>query len=152
MALAAVVLAAPGASAQTAPQGVTELSAGAAVAWSHRDFYAVELGAGRRSGQARLALAAAGGRLSDGWGGRVEARGQFVLLPFARIGLGWYGGMGAAWMGGAGQRGAVYLTAVTGVERAPGRPRGWFVEAGVGGGVRVSAGMRWRAFPNWWPQ
>jgi len=137
VAFAAGVLAAPGASAQTAPQGVTELSAGAALAWSHRDLYAVELGAGRRSGQARLALAAAGGRLSDGWGGRVEARGQFVLLPFARIGLGWYGGMGAAWMGGA--------------EHAPGRPRGWFVEVGVGGGVRVSAGMRWRQFPAWWP-
>src|SRR5439155_1320664 len=83
--------------AAASPQGVTELSAGAGAAWSHRDFYGVELGAGRRAGQGRVSLVAAGGRLSDGWGGRVDVRGQFVLLPFARAGLGWYGGMGAAW-------------------------------------------------------
>ena len=141
----------PVASAQTAPQGVSELSAGVAAAWSHRDFYAVELGAGRRAGQGRLMLAAAGGRLQGGWGGRLEVRGQFVLLPFARAGTGFYCGMGGAWMGGAGERGAAYLTALLGVERTPGRPRGWYVEAGVGGGVRVSVGLRWRQFPTWWP-
>jgi len=148
-----LAVAATAAPAQTAaaPQGVTELSAGAGAAWSHRDFYGVELGAGRRAGQGRVSLVAAGGRLSDGWGGRVDVRGQFVMLPFARAGLGWYGGMGAAWMGGEGQRGAVYLTAQLGVEREPGRPRGWYVEVGVGGGVRVSAGLRWRNFPAWWP-
>ncbi len=96
-------------------------------------------------------LAAAGGRLSDAWGVRLDARGQFVLLPFARAGAGVYAGMGGVWMGGAGQRGAVYLSALLGVERAPGRPRGFYLEMGVGGGVRLSAGMRWRRFPVWWP-
>ena len=122
-----------------------------ATAWSHRDFYAVELAAGRRAGQGRVMLAAAGGRLSDAWGVRLDARGQFVLLPFARAGTGFYCGMGGAWMGGAGERGAAYLTGLLGVERTPGRPRGWYVEAGVGGGVRVSVGLRWRQFPTWWP-
>jgi hypothetical protein len=32
----------------------------------------------------------------------------------------------------------------------PGAAWGWFVEAGVGGGARLSAGYRWRWFPNWW--
>src|SRR5439155_1071113 len=84
--------------------------------------------------------AAAGGRLSDGWGGRVEARGQCVLLPFARVGLGWYGGMGAAWMGGAGPRGEGYLTGLTCIEQASGRPPRWFGEGGAAGRGRAWVG------------
>ena len=37
-----------------------------------------------------------------------------------------------------------------GIESRPGAASGWFVEAGVGGGVRLSAGYRWRWFPDWW--
>jgi hypothetical protein len=34
-----------------------------------------------------------------------------------------------------------------GVEGTPGRARGWFVEVGVEGGVRVGAGLCWRFRP-----
>jgi hypothetical protein len=138
--------------AQTRSPAVIELSSGVAGAWSRRDFYAAEAGVGRRIGQGRLALTAAAGRLGGYWGCRLEARGQFVVLPFARQGVGAYGGLGAAWVGGDGVSGAAYLTALLGVERAPGKPRGWYVEMGLGGGVRLAAGMRWRAFPAWWPE
>jgi hypothetical protein len=31
-----------------------------------------------------------------------------------------------------------------GLEARPGAPSGWALEVGLGGGVRVSAGWRWR--------
>jgi hypothetical protein len=37
-----------------------------------------------------------------------------------------------------------------GIEGRPGAASGWFLEAGVGGGARLSAGYRWRWFPRWW--
>jgi hypothetical protein len=39
---------------------------------------------------------------------------------------------------------------VLGVEQAPGRRRGWFIESGFGGGARVAVGWRTRWFPSWW--
>jgi hypothetical protein len=46
--------------------------------------------------------------------------------------------------------GAGYITALVGIEKAPGARRGWFAEVGLGGGLRVALGMRWRRFPPWW--
>jgi len=58
--------------------------------------------------------------------------------------------VGLAFAGAATTHGAGYLTALVGVEDAPGRTAGWYAEVGLGGGVRVAAGWRWRRFPSWW--
>jgi hypothetical protein len=38
-----------------------------------------------------------------------------------------------------------YVLVLIGLEQRPGRPSGWFLEAGVGGGLRLSAGYRVRS-------
>ncbi len=96
----------------------------------------------RLSPRTRLSLFAglgvAGGQVT--W--RGEALASFLLHPRRRHGLGWYLGGGVAAVGGAADRGYLILTA--GVESNPGAGSGWALEAGVGGGVRLSAGYRWR--------
>jgi hypothetical protein len=79
---------------------------------------------------------------------RGELLGHFLLAPMRRKGAGVYLAGGVAAVGGAVDRG--YLVLAFGVEGKPGAPAGWFVEAGVGGGARLSAGYRWRWFPRWW--
>jgi hypothetical protein len=78
-----------------------------------------------------------------GWAGRVELGWHFLLDPAKRAGNGVYGGGGVAVAATAG-RTRTYLMLVIGVENAPAARRGTFIEAGVGGGIRLSAGMRWR--------
>jgi hypothetical protein len=82
-------------------------------------------------------LGAAGGALAA----RGEALYHFLLSP-AATGAGFYlgGGVAADWAGE--WRGL--LVGVLGVETAPGSRRGWFAEAGFGGGLRAAAGFRWR--------
>jgi hypothetical protein len=53
-----------------------------------------------------------------------------------------YGLGGVAGQVGRGSQGYVVLG--LGLERAPGGRSGWALEAGVGGGVRVTVGWRWR--------
>ena len=81
---------------------------------------------------------------------RVAADAQLLLRPGDRSGPEPYGGLGLAFFGAEGERGAGYLTAQVGVEAAPGRRRGWYAELGLGGGVRLSLGRRFRRFPPWW--
>lgn len=81
---------------------------------------------------------------------RVEATGQFLLEPGERRGAGPYGGLGLAFVGANGARGASYLTALVGVEAASGAREGWYVELGLGGGIRIAAGRRLRRFPSSW--
>ena len=105
-------------------------------------------GAIRFSERGRLALAVGAG-VSDGsaaW--RAEALGHFLLAPRRRTGPAAYAGAGVAAVGGPVDRG--YLVLTLGLEEAPGSRAGWFVEAGAGGGVRISAGWRWRRFPPGW--
>ena len=67
-----------------------------------------------------------------------------------RTGTSLYGGVGIAFAAATSERGAGYLTALVGLESAPGRAAGWYAELGLAGGVRVSAGRRWRRLPSWW--
>jgi hypothetical protein len=105
-------------------------------------------GAWRPSSRSRLS-AALGLGASDGdaaW--RGELLGHFLLAPARRRGAGVYLAGGVAVVGGPDDRG--YLVLAIGLEDRPGGPSGWFAEAGVGGGARLSAGYRWRWFPDWW--
>ena len=79
---------------------------------------------------------------------RGELLGHFLLAPTRREGAGVYLAGGIAAVGGPADQG--YLVLVAGLESRPGAASGWFLEAGVGGGPRVSAGWRWRWFPRWW--
>jgi hypothetical protein len=96
----------------------------------------------RPSARARLA-ATVGAGVSDG---RAAARGEllahFLLSPGATRKPGAYVGGGLAGVVGPVDQG--YIVVLAGLESAPGASSGWAVEAGVGGGVRLTAGWRWR--------
>jgi hypothetical protein len=129
----------------------TEVAAGTTLVLAHRGFWGPELGVARRpGGQGRWAFAAACGDYERTLGVRLEATAQFLLRPAERTGAGPYGGLGLAFVGSAGARGASYLTALLGVESGPGARAGWYGELGLGGGVRLSLGRRFRRFPAWW--
>src|SRR6267378_1085367 len=81
---------------------------------------------------------------------RLAASAQFLLEPGARKGASLYGGFGIAFAGATSQHGAGYLTALVGLESAPGRTAGWYAELGFAGGVRLAAGRRWRRLPSSW--
>jgi hypothetical protein len=80
-------------------------------------------------------------------GGGVGACGDFVyhflLDPRKRQGSAVYGGGGLTAQV-AGGRVTPYALLVVGAENAPGGAGGSFVELGVGGGVRLAVGYRWR--------
>jgi hypothetical protein len=154
MGAAALALAAAG---PAHPQGralvVTEAGAGAMAILAHRAFWGPELSVARRAGaggEGRFALSAAGGDYDGEVGIRLQATAQLLLRPSDRTGLGPYAGLGLAFVGAEAIPGAGYLTGVLGVEAAPGRAAGWYAELGLGGGVRLAAGRRWRRFPPWW--
>jgi hypothetical protein len=129
----------------------TELDAGPVVTWAHRTFSGVAIGVARRpGGEGRLALAAAVGSLDGHSALRLEATAQFLVLPGAKSGISPYGGIGVAYLGAHPYRGSGMLLLLIGVEQAPGRSRGWFGEVGLGGGLRLRAGYRWRDLPPWW--
>jgi hypothetical protein len=118
---------------------------------ARRSFWGPELGLARRPGaQGRFALTLAAGDYEGALGVRVAADAHLLLRPGERVGPGPYGGLGLAFVGAEGARGAGYLTALLGVEAAPGRRQGWYAELGLGGGVRLSLGRRFRRFPPWW--
>jgi hypothetical protein len=130
----------------------TEISAGATLVLAHRAFWGPELAVARRpGGQGRFALAAACGDYERALGVRLEATAQFLLRPGERTGVGPYGGLGLAFVGSEGARGASYLTALLGVDQGPGSGAGWYAELGLGGGVRLALGRRFRRFPSLWP-
>ena len=123
----------------------TEIGAGATVVLAHRAFWGPELGVARRSGaQGRFAFTAACGDYERALGVRLEATAQFLLRPAERRGVGPYGGLGLAFVGSDGARGASYLTALLGVDAGPGARAGWYAELGLGGGVRLALGRRFR--------
>lgn len=131
----------------------TELSFGAAAAFARETFAGAELGiAHRPSNDSRIALAVAGGVMSPDEEAALRAQLtlQLLLNSSARSGAGLYAGVGAAYLGERGAPGRGFVALVIGAEQAPGRRRGWFVETGFGGGVRVALGWRARWFPSWW--
>lgn len=128
-------------------QGITatEVDVGSVATWARRDFYGVSLGLARRPGaQGRAALSIAGGGVDGDAAVRIEATGQFLVLPGATSGVSPYVGLGVAYLGTRHYRGAGALVALIGVEAPEGRGSGWFAELGLGGGVRLRAGYRWR--------
>ena len=81
---------------------------------------------------------------------RVEATAQFLVLPSAKTGLSPYAGVGIAYVGARSYRGTGVVVVLVGCEPAAGRRQGWFSEVGLGDGVRIRVGWRWRHFPGWW--
>ncbi|HUR94688.1 MAG TPA: hypothetical protein VMY76_08895 [Gemmatimonadales bacterium] len=97
----------------------------------------------RTSRRTRVSIGAGAG-MSDGdaaWRGELLA--HFLLSPGRRRGVGLYGAGGVAVVGGPVEQG--YVVLALGVESRPGARSGWFAEAGVGGGVRLAIGYRWRS-------
>jgi hypothetical protein len=107
----------------------TAILAGSSVAFrvGRRDRLAVGLG-----------LGSAGGDLT----GRGEALWHFLLSPEAEGRPGLYGGAGLAATAGPERNG--WVVATLGLDWGPGGRSGWMAEVGVGGGVRVVLGYRWR--------
>jgi len=139
-----------------------ETSVGAVCFLARAAFWGAEAGLARRVGQSRLALLGAGGWEDGAAALRAEARAQFLLLPpggtggggearGGRTGAAYYAGLGLAFAAAEQRHGAAYLTAVIGVESAGWGTRGVYAEVGLGGGVRLAAGLRWRRVPAWWP-
>jgi hypothetical protein len=97
----------------------------------------------RPSARARLAATIGAGVSGGQAAARGELLGHFLLSPAATRRPGAYVGGGVAGVVGPVDQG--YIVLVVGLEAAPGARAGWAVEAGVGGGVRLTAGWRWRA-------
>jgi len=132
----------------------TELGIGAVAARARRTFIGGELGLGRRpGGQSRFAIAVAAGREAERAALRAQATLQFLVTPAARRGVGPYAGFGAAFSARRGSPSQGFVAVLIGIEGAPGRRTGWqnwYIECGVGGGLRAAAGWRLRSFPAWW--
>ena len=149
-ALAALLAAALGlGGAPVGAQQVTEFGVmGIATASDPTLVVAGGYGAIRTSPRTRIS-AGLGAGASDGraaWRGELLA--HFLLNPTRRSGVGVYGAGGLAAVGGPVDQG--YLVLTLGLEARPGGRSGWFVEAGVGGGARLAAGVRWRRRPPGW--
>ncbi|MFN2316566.1 MAG: hypothetical protein ABR551_06500 [Gemmatimonadales bacterium] len=97
----------------------------------------------RTGARTRIGGLAAAGLAGGSLAGRGELAAHFLLNPNAPRGLGWYGGGGVA--GTIGEAEAVRMLVLIGVDQRPGAARGWFAELGLGGGVRLAVGWRWRA-------
>jgi hypothetical protein len=96
-------------------------------------------------GRAGLAAEAAGalGARAGRFAARGEALLSFSLDPLRERGPAPYVAGGVAVLGDGSGVGE-FLVALLGVSVNPGARRGWFVEAGVGGGVRLSVGIAFR--------
>ena len=107
-------------------------------------------GAIRTTGRTRFS-ASLGAGVSDGeLVFRGELLGHFLLSPQERRKAGFYFAGGIAGVEGAAGSALSrrYLVLTLGVEARPGAKSGWAFEAGVGGGVRLALGYRWRWFPG----
>jgi hypothetical protein len=96
----------------------------------------------RPSGRARVAATLGGGVADGRAAGRGELLAHFLLSPGATKRPGLYLGGGVAGVVGPVDQG--YVVVLAGLEGAPGARSGWAIEAGFGGGVRLTAGWRWR--------
>jgi hypothetical protein len=96
----------------------------------------------RTSNRTRLSATVGAGLSSGEAAYRGEIMGQFLLSPNKRVGSGLYLGGGVAAVGGPVERG--YLVLYIGMEGRPGGTTGWAAEVGIGGGLRLALGYRWR--------
>ena len=113
-------------------------------AFSADRFLGAGLGLGMRPpGRLRIALNTTAGALEGRFAARAEGLLSFHLNAGRESGASPYAGAGvAARATRVSTRG--YVLVLIGLEQRPGRRAGWFLEAGVGGGLRVSAGYRFR--------
>jgi len=115
--------------------------------FSSRDFGGPEVGVAVRPGvQSRLVFRSGFGAEAGAAAVRAEGAAQFVLWPQSPSGVTPLASFGLAFRGAEHTHSAGYIVASLGVEQAPGRSRGWYVDAGIGGGFRVLAGVHWRWF------
>jgi hypothetical protein len=105
-------------------------------------------GALRTSGRTRISASVGGGASDGDFAWRAEVLGHFLLNPQRRRGWGPYAAAGLAAVGGPVSRG--YIVLILGVEGRPGGPSGWVAEVGIGGGMRIGLGYRWRRFSTSW--
>jgi hypothetical protein len=154
--LVLVLAAAPALGGAAFAQRLTarELGFGAVAATGRRTFVGGELGVGLRpGGQSRFAVAVAAGGEAARAALRAQATLQFLVTPAARRGVGPYAGFGAAFSARRGSPSQGFVAVLIGIEGGPGRRTGWgnwYIECGMGGGVRAAAGWRLRSFPAWW--
>jgi hypothetical protein len=97
----------------------------------------------RTSGRVRLGLLASAGGWEGGFAGRAEVMVSYHLEPFKRRGVTPYAGGGAS-ITFTDVESSEYILLLLGVESSPGGRRGWFLEVGLAGGLRLAAGLRWR--------
>jgi hypothetical protein len=102
----------------------------------------------RTPGGTRGAISFGAGVQGDSATARAEGAVEYQLSSRAAGRVGVYFGGGLAGVVGAGRGG--YLLLYVGLERSPGLPSGWAIEAGIGGGFRVRAAYHWRHFPRGW--
>jgi hypothetical protein len=98
----------------------------------------------RPPGRIRYSLAGSGGEVQGALAGRLEGLVSFHLNAGKERGFAPYAAAGVAAMI-TGSTTQAYLEIVLGLEERPGRPSGWFAEAGLGGGMRIAAGYRLRS-------
>ena len=140
----AVLAASPGAAQQTWEIGIQSIAAlplsrpAAIVAGGY--------GAWRSSERTRLSATGGVGTANQKFAWRAEALAHFLFSPKESRRPGFYLAGGIAAAGGTNTRG--YLVATVGLEQRPGARKGWALEAGVGGGIRLAAGYRWRFPPG----
>ena len=138
----AIALAAPGVARA---QGWRELQAWGVGTAARPAFVGAGIGvAWRDRARTRWSAALAGGARGGASAVRAELAYHFLLSPERTRGRGVYGGGGAAIVAGPDRRPHTYVQVVLGAEARPAGAGGAFVEAGVGGGVRVAIGLRWR--------
>ncbi len=141
-----MALASFGLPGQLAAQSVPEAQLHALGIATARTFFGGGAGiAIRPRGRLRLALTGTAGRSEGRVAGRVEVVATFSVTRAGR-GLGVYGGGGAAVTWRSGER-REWMLLVVGIESSPARSAGWFLEGGVGGGLRAAAGIRLRKPP-----
>jgi hypothetical protein len=128
-----------------AAQHIRELGVQAIGTFSDPGLAAASLYAALRTpGRTRISLSFGAGTSAGKLALRGEVLGHFLLSPEERRGPGFYLAGGVAGVEGPVDRG--YLVLTRGVEQRPGGQSGWDFELGVGGGVRVALGYRWRWF------
>jgi hypothetical protein len=99
-------------------------------------------GALRTSIRTRLSASLGAGVSSGDLAVRGEILGHFLLSPNKVQGAGFYVAGGVAGVSGAVEQGYMVLT--VGLESRPGAAAGWAAELGIGGGIRLALGYRWR--------
>jgi hypothetical protein len=138
---AALAAAEPGAAQQVREIGVQAIGTFSEPGLAVAGIY----GGLRTPGRTRLSGSLGVGLSGDDLSWRGEVLGHFLLSPEERRKNGFYLAGGLAAVGGRVSRG--YLVFAVGLEERPRAASGWAAEVGMGGGVRLALGYRWRRFP-----